>query len=168
MPVATSSLPTQPTASGNASWVMPATAVDGPFRLELNMPQEVWRTSDAISGSATLSYNGGEPTTIAASSQAVITFVYSDVSGEQNISYPISADCKTYSLDSQTPIEESLRMSALPGALDAHLSPGDWTVTAVAEFAGGPGAAPSPFDLLGLCRSDQHELRATLSVTVLD
>jgi len=141
---------------------------DGPFRLELVMPRTVWHSADPISGRAILSYDGQEPTEIAASSQAVITFVYVEIGGERTFSYPISADCKPYTLDPATPIGEPVRMSALPGATNATLPPGNWTITAVAQFAGGPDAAPSPFSSLDLCRSVQHELRTSVALTVLD
>ena len=145
-----------------------SSTVDGPFRLELVMPRTVWHASDPISGRAILSYNGQEPTQIAASSQAVITFVYDEVGGDQHITYPISADCHNYTLDPATPIGEPVRMSTQPDGVNAHLSAGDWTITAVAQFAGGPGPVPTPFDLLDLCRSTNHNLETSLAVTVLE
>jgi hypothetical protein len=130
------------------------------------MPRTVWHAAEALSGRATLSYAGQQPTLIAASSQAVIVFVYEEIGGQRTLSYPISADCQPYALDPARPIGEQVRTSALPAA--ATLPRGNWTITAVAQFAGGPGAIPSPFNSLDLCRSTQHELRASLALSVLD
>ena len=168
-PTAIASPSSQPSVetSSVASSNLNSLTVDGPFRLELIMPRTVWHTADPISGRAILSYSGQEPTLIAASSQAVITFVYDEIGGDQETTYPISADCHTYQLDPATPIGEPVRMSTQPDGVNAHLSAGDWKITAVAQFAGGPGAVPSPFDLLDLCRSTQYEIRASMTVTVL-
>ena len=132
------------------------------------MPRTVWHASDPISGRAILSYDGQEPTTIAASGQAVITFVYDEIAGNQQISYPIPADCRAYTLDPATPIGEPVRMSTQPDGVDAHLASGDWKVTAVAQFSGGSGAVPTPFELLDLCTSTEHRLTTSLGVTVLE
>ncbi len=167
-PVARLSPSAPPSAVDGSSFVASSAAVDGPFRLELVMPTTGWRISDAISGTATLSYNGQQPTLIAASSQAVITFVYDEIGADQQITYPISADCHTYTLDPGTRLEEPVRMSTQPDGVGAHLSAGDWTITAVAQFTGGPEAVPTPFELLDLCKSTAHSLRASLTLTVLE
>jgi hypothetical protein len=153
-------------ATTGASAGASSATTDGSFHLELVVPRTVWHTAEAISGRAILSYAGEQPTLIAASSQAVIVFVYEEIGGERTVAYPISADCQPYTLDPARPIAEQVRTSAVAEA--ATLPPGNWTITAVAQFAGGPGAIQSPFNSLDLCSSTQHELRVSLAFTVLD
>jgi hypothetical protein len=97
----------------------------------------------------------------------VITFVYDEIGGDRHLTYPISADCRDWTLDPATPIGEPLRTSTQPDGIDAHLSAGEWTISAVAQFSGGPGAVPTPFKLLDLCTGIQHRLTASIRVQVL-
>jgi hypothetical protein len=146
-----------------------ASSTDGPFRLELVMPHLDWKSTDAMTGMAILSYDGSAPITIHGAGASVIGFSYAEVGGRRKVDPVRTADCAPHPLDPATPINVDLSKSGaisnddpnvdflrdfLSGS-DVRLPVGTWDVTALAIFTGGDG-----------CAGVEHSMAATLRVTV--
>jgi hypothetical protein len=149
----------------------PATQTDGPFRLELALPRQVWRATDVITGTATLSYAGAGPTTVSGSGSGVIAFAYAEVGGNRRVDPAWRMDCRPYPLDPTAPITAGLSKS---GAFDGNeadvaflraflttdpgvirLPAGTWDVSAVAEFLEGDH-----------CSGGSHAMTASVRITM--
>lgn len=146
-----------------------ASTTDGSFRLELVLPHLDWKASDAITGTAILSFAGSAPTTVYGSGSSVINFSYVEVGGTRRVDPVWTADCAPHSIDPATPINEPLgRSGAMPNddpnaaflrsfltAPDTRLPVGTWDITALAIFTEGVA-----------CEGGPHSMTATMRVTV--
>ncbi len=142
---------------------------DGPFSFELVMPHLTWHTTDPISGTAILGFDGEEPTTIYGSSEGVIAFSYEEVGGDRQVDWVMTADCGPHLLDPATPISVGLSKSGAvsgdepdAGFLrtfladpEIHLPAGTWDIHAVAVFSETPD-----------CTDGSHTIQLTQRVTV--
>ena len=143
------------TASASSPSPAPPTRVetsDGRFHLSFEMPKTTWRATETIEGEATLTLSGNDTVTISGSS-ALFGFAFASADGTRHIVPIWQADCGTRTLEPGKPLTTSLDRSGdgwtaaeLSDRL-LHLTPGDWTITAVAQFADGSGCAAVPHNL---------------------
>ena len=157
-----------PSGAGASSSVSTSTT-DGPFRLEIVMPKASWTTGEVITGSSTLSIADASAATVSGSGGGVTAFSYDQVDGPHHTGYGQTSDCVGYPISPTAPITQPLSKSGGFGAEDPdvdfmrsfllnpeiHLPPGTWDVTAIAMFVAAP-----------MCGGDQHEMRATVRITV--
>jgi hypothetical protein len=146
-----------------------AAATEGAFRLELVLPHLDWKASDAITGTAILSFDGSAPTTIYGSDLSVIVFSYAEVGGRRKVDPVWISDCAGRPLDPATPLNADLSKSgAMPNSgpdadflrsfltgPDVRLPAGTWDITALATFTEGDG-----------CVGVEHSMKATVRITV--
>jgi hypothetical protein len=145
-----------------------ARTVDGSFTLTFEMAKSAWAPSEAIQGSATLSYAGSGRLELWSSGAGPLNFGYAEVGGNRNMGPAWTADCKQASIEPGSPIASALGKSGGWNGEDpnapfyrsffadpqVHLPAGDWDVTAVASFSE------------GACGGVQHELKATIRIHV--
>ena len=146
-----------------------ASATSGAFKLELALPKVEWKSDQPVTGTATLSYGGPDPTTISGSG-TLIGFRYTQIDGSHKVEPVSTADCRRYEIDPATPMNAPLSKS---GALspedpdfdflrsfltapDVRLPAGMWDVSALAQFTEGD------------CGPGGHSMAATVRVTVTD
>jgi hypothetical protein len=134
---------------------------DGPFHLSFEMSKTTWRTTEAIDGTATLSLAGDSSVTISGSS-FLIGFEFASADGTRHVVPIRPADCGTRAFEPSQPLTAPLGRRAGDGWTTTeqadpllHLTPGDWTITAVAQFADGSG-----------CTAVPHNLTASISIHV--
>ena len=137
-----------------------AEASQGSYRLEFELSKATWRTTEAIQGTATLSFRGTESVTIWSSGSGPLNFGYVEVGGTRRMGPGWTADCAERQLSPTQPIISGLGKSGGYSGDDpnsgfyrsfftdkeVHLSAGDWTITAVAEFM--EGTCDGPRDTL--------------------
>ena len=133
------------------------------------MPKVEWKSDQPVTGTATLSYGGPDPTTISGSG-TLIGFRYTQIDGSHKVEPVSTADCRRYEIDPATPMNAPLSKS---GALspedpdfdflrsfltapDVRLPAGMWDVSALAQFTEGD------------CGPGGHSMAATVRVTVTD
>lgn len=149
----------------------PSEAVDaqGQFQLTFELPRTDWRTSDAITGQATLSYLGSGGVDIGSSGMGPLNFLFDEVGGSRHMGGAWTADLVGRRLDAGKPITSPIGKSGAFTDEDpnagfyssffndplVHLPAGDWTISAIAEFQTGSTTAP-----------DRHSLRASVLVHV--
>ena len=116
------------------------------------MPKTTWRATEAIDGTATLSLAGDGSVTISGSS-ALFGFAFASADGTRHIVPIWQADCVPRTLEPGKPLTTSLDRSGdgwtaaeLSDPL-LHLTPGDWTITAVSQFTDGSGCTAVPHNL---------------------
>jgi len=144
-----------------------AEGVQGSYRLVFDVPKGSWTTGEAMDGVATLSVTGPSGLDVGGSGGGLIGFAFAEVGGVRRIDPVWSADCAPYRLDPS--LTSHIKKS---GALDpanpdadfyasffsdpqVHLPPGDWTISAIADFIEGTG-----------CTGQSHVLTATAQVHV--
>ena len=143
-------------ASASSPSPAPPTRVettDGRFHLTFEMPKTTWRATEAIDGTATLSLPGEDSVTISGSSY-LMAFALDSADGTRHIVPIWPADCVTRAFEPGKPLTAPLGRRSGDGWTTAelsdpllHLTPGDWTITAVAQFADGSGCAAVPHNL---------------------
>jgi hypothetical protein len=140
---AASPSPNTPTPSGRS--------VDrqGQYQLALDLPQTDWRTSDAITGQATLSLVGSDQIQFSASGSGPILFFFDEVGGSRHVAGGNTPDCHSYTLEAGQTITSPIKKSggydpnAEPSDFERwfatdpilHLPAGEWTITAVAGLS---------------------------------
>jgi hypothetical protein len=134
---------------------------DGRFHLTFEMPKTTWPATEAIDGTATLSLAGEGSVTISGSS-FMIGFAFASADGMRHVVPIRPADCGTRAFEPGQPLTAPLGRRSGDGWTTAelsdpllHLTPGDWTITAVAQFADGSG-----------CTAVPHNLTASISIHV--
>jgi len=142
-------------ASASSPSPAPPTRVettDGRFHLALELPKTTWLTTEAVIGTATLSLAGEGSVTISGSS-IVIGFALDSADGTRHVVPIWPADCGTRAFEPGKPLTETLGRSGdgwtaaeLSDRL-LHLTPGDWTITAVARFADGTACSGESYTL---------------------
>jgi hypothetical protein len=147
----------------------PAAETDGLFHLQLALPRLDWRSGDAITGTAALSFTGPLPTTVYGSGGGVIGFVYAEVGGSRRVDWASTADCAPHPLGPAAPIATDLSKSSVftgdePDAdflraflagPDVRLPAGTWDISAVTQFRDGDA-----------CSGSSHAMKATVRITV--
>jgi hypothetical protein len=168
-----------PNGGGGSSPVR-ASVTDGDFRLDLELAQETWSSTEAIQGRATLSYTGAGTAQIAGSGDGPLNFQYAEVGGTRNMGPAWVLSCGHFELDSGNSIVSPLRKSGGFGADDPnasfytsfladneiHLPPGDWTITAIAWFSV-PSSSGAPAESgTADCGGDERTMRASVQIHV--
>jgi hypothetical protein len=165
----TSASPSQVEAATCAEPCPSASSTSGAFKLELALPKVEWKSDEPLSGTATLSYGGPNPTKIYGSG-GLIGFRFTQIDGSHKVEPVSTADCRRYEIDPATPINAPLSKSGATSpedpdfdflqtfltAPDVHLPAGTWDVTALANFDEGD------------CGPGGHSIAATVRVTVTD
>ena len=146
-----------------------AMAGEGDFRLELVLPHLDWRVGEPIvAADAILEYRGSSPTNVYGA-RDIISFGYAEVGGKRSFGPGFDASCQATAIDPATPLNVPLGKTGgydpnspndawvVPflNANGVQLPAGTWDVTAESVFIEGQG-----------CSGAQHDLRATLRVTV--
>ena len=133
-----------------------AEATQGSYQLQFELSKATWRTTEAIEGTATLSFSGTGSVTIWSSGSGPLNFGYVEVGGTRRMGPAWTADCVERQLSPTQPIISGLGKSGGfngedPNSSfyrsfftdkDVHLSAGDWTITAIAEFMEGTCGGP--------------------------
>jgi hypothetical protein len=146
-----------------------ATTTQGPYRLDFELPQTDWRTTDSITGTATLSFVGTGGVDFGSSGGGPFLFDFAELSGTRHVDGAMTADCKPYRLDAGKPMSSPIFKSggysgdAPPSDFNrsfledrlVHLPVGDWTITAVASFVEGAD-----------CHGASYNLKAAVTVHV--
>jgi hypothetical protein len=157
-----------PTAAGPADAVT-AVATQGPFRLTFTLPKAVWRTDEAIDGEARLGLAAGPDVGVGGSGAGLMGFGFAEVGGDRLMGPASTADCRPYTLSAAQPAVTGITKSGGWSEDDpnaafyrtfladplVHLPPGDWDVTATADFVEGQGCDGAP-----------HTMTATIRVQV--
>jgi len=147
----------------NAATPAPAQATDtqGKYRLVFELPRTDWRTSDSITGHATLSLVGSGGADFGASGEGPLAFGFDEVDGNRHVGWTMTADCKNYHLDAgqpmSAPIKKSGGYSADAAPYDfnrwfmtdplVHLPAADWTITAIASLVDGSYCSGASYTL---------------------
>jgi hypothetical protein len=143
-------------ASASSPSPAPPTRVetsDGRFHLALELPKTTWLTTEAVIGTATLWLSGEGSATISGSS-ALFGFAFDSADGRRHVVPVWQADCGSRTLEPGNPLTQPLAGKSGDGWATAelsdpllHLTPGDWTITAVSQFSDGSGCATVPHNL---------------------
>ncbi|MGH2464166.1 MAG: hypothetical protein ACRDGI_01780 [Candidatus Limnocylindrales bacterium] len=156
-----------PDAAGAA-----ATASNGPFEFSFTLPRTGWKTSDAITGTATLTVSS--PMVVGGSGSGLIGFDIDELGGlGRKMDGAMTLDCGRYQLVPGRPITSAIVKGGAysPGASGAdfyesffadpliHLPAGNWTINAFASFIS--------FDDSQSCHLPSYELSAPITITSL-
>jgi hypothetical protein len=164
-PTATPS-PVGPTASPTPAQ---ATDTQGKYQLVFEVPRTDWRTTEAITGQATLSVVGSAGVEFGASGMGPFAFSFDEVGGSRHMGWALTADCGTRRLDPGAPMSSPIKKSGGADTSDpnyefyssffadpqVHLPPGTWTITAVGWLVDGAG-----------CSGGSYTLKAAVTVHV--
>lgn len=146
-----------------------ASMVDGAYRLDFRLDKSDWSPTEAIQGTATLSYTGKESVTVGTAGDGPIGFSYTEVGGSRAISPVWAQSCVHRELAADKPISTGLTKSGgwigedpnasfyasfLQSGPAVYLPVGDWQITAIAQFDEGD------------CGGTSHGLHASLTVHV--
>lgn len=150
-----------------------AVDTDGAYRLTFVLPQTTYRTTDAISGTATLELIDGKEATIGVAYDGALGFSFDEVGGTRHMGTIWLQSCRDVAIEAGTPITSGIEKGAAwsSGDPDAafyqsfiadpefHLPTGAWEVSGLASFLdGGCSVGPGgPVD---------RELTATIRVTI--
>jgi hypothetical protein len=158
-----------PTTSQTAPTPAQATDTKGRYQLVFELPRTDWKTTDSITGLATLSLIGSGGEDFGSSGSGPIGFGFDEVGGSRHVGPLWTADCAYDRLVAGQPRTSQITKS---GGLDGqdpnvafyrsffadplvHLPAGDWTITAVARFVEGTG-----------CSGESYTLKAAVLVHV--
>jgi hypothetical protein len=152
-----------PSPAGPTPSPTPARATDtqGHYRLDFELPQTDWHTTDSITGLATLSLVGSGSADFGSSFSGPFFFNFAELSGTRHVDGTMTLDCKSYRLDAGRPMSSPIFKSgaysgdAPPSDFNrsfledrvVHLPAGDWTITAVANFVDGEGCSGASYTL---------------------
>ena len=148
-----------------------AEATDGLFRLVFDAPKTTWTTSESISAAAQIQFDGIESMTLAGSGGGLIGFGVVELGGTRVMGFGQDASCARYEITADQPLASGLGKSAAWSESDLNaefyrswvedplyrLPPGEWEVTAYAEFFEGECSATAP----------RHRLEATIVFRVV-
>jgi hypothetical protein len=150
-----------------------AVDTNGAFRLTFVLPQTTYRTTDAISGTATLQLTSGKEATIGVGYEGALGFSFDEVGGTRHMQAIQLLSCVDQALVAGSPITSAIKKSAGyssddPNAAfyqsfvadpEVHLPTGTWDIAAVADFLAGGCDTTS-------AAADSRDLTATIRVTV--
>jgi hypothetical protein len=125
---------------------MPTSAemTDGRFHLTFEMPKTTWSTTETIEGTATLSLSGDGSLTISGPGY-LIGYAFATADGGRHIVPIWQTECLIRTVTVGEPITAPLGRSGDGWTAEEladpalHLTPGDWTISAVAQFQDGAG-----------------------------
>jgi hypothetical protein len=148
----------------------PATASDAEGRttLTFTLPKATYVDREEITGTATLALEPG-PDAVVGGSTELLTFGFAEVGGSRQMGPASDAVCAKHVLSAGSPLTSRIVKSGgysddMPDAAfyfgffadpAVRLPPGDWDITAYADFFEGKG-----------CAGAQHDLKATVRVHV--
>ena len=138
-----------------------ATDTQGKYRLVFELPKTDWRTSDSITGQATLSLVGSGSVDFGSSGSGPIGYGFHDVGSSRQMGPAWTWDCRSDRLESGQPKTSQITKSGGFNGEDpnvdfyrsffadplVHLPAGDWTITAVASFVEGSGCSGASYTL---------------------
>ena len=151
----------------------PSQAADtqGQFQLTFEMPKTNWRSGEVITGEASLSYLGAGSIEIGNSGMGPIGFEFDEVGGTRHMGEVWTLDLQMHQLERGSPITSPLNKKFGGGwsrddpnaafydswlnDRQLQLPAGDWTISAIGNFATGNFTA-----------LDQHSLRAPILIHV--
>ncbi len=156
----TSTVPSQATVTPAPTPVR-ATDTQGRYQLAFELPRTDWRTTDPITGQATLSLVGSGGVDFGSSGCGPIGFGFAEVGGSRQMGPAWASDCRFDSLVAGQPKTSQITKSGgfiwedpnvvLYRSFFAdplvHLPAGDWTITAVAHFVEGSGCSGASYTL---------------------
>lgn len=146
-----------------------AEALDGPFRLVLELADDTWQAGEPIEGRARLELReGAGGVDLVGSGGGLLAFDTVEVDGRRRMEAAWTADCAPFRLDPGAPLTAGLAKSGGYSAEDPdaafyraffadplfRLLEGRWEIAAVATFA------------VGECGGRVVTLRAPLTVTI--
>lgn len=165
------SLPSTTGGSGLGSPSTPARAqdTDDHFRLVFELPKTTWRTTEEVTGAATLTLVTPTSMTVWGSGAGILGFDFAEVGGDKNVGWIRTADCAPHQFEASTPLVSPIRKTASYSesapATDfyrvfgtdplIHLPAGDWRISAVTDFTEDG------------CGGTLHELQAALVIHVV-
>ena len=147
-----------------------AVATDGDFRLTLSVPHSRYPAGQAITGvDAVLEYTGSAPSVLIGHASQVIGFAIASADGRHKTEPAWAQSCGQSELSGSAPASAAFSKSGgywpeesdypwLKAYFDNQslvLDPGQWTITAVAEFSD------------GTCGGRSHEIRAAATIDVV-
>jgi hypothetical protein len=128
--------PTSPRASAVGSPPGPVRAqdTDDHYRLAFELPKATWRTTEPVTGTATLTLVAPNSTTVWGSGSGIVGFEWSEIGPEKtDIGWLRTPDCESRRVEPSTPVVSSL--TNLYGAdRNLYLTAGDWRIAAVTDF----------------------------------
>jgi hypothetical protein len=121
---------------------------DGHFLLSLDLPKRIWRTDEAITGTATLYLIGQREASLGGSGEGVIAYAYEQLDGDKRAECLPTSDLVFHGIAADAPITTDLfkcasyQADAPPTDFNRQfaedpqiqLPPGIWKVTATARF----------------------------------
>lgn len=159
---------TRPSLVSSPSGPISSPDADAHFLLVLQLPKALWHTTETIEGTATLTLVGLSTMSAWGSGMGIVGFEFAEVGGNRKLSWLRTADCVAHGLDASTPLVSEITNASTQvvngTASDfygsgtdrlIHLPAGDWTVSAVTDFAEDSCAGP------------RQELRATVVIHVV-
>jgi len=167
-----------PTATGSASsdvespaGAATATDADGRYTLTFSLPKASYAArEEIIGGLATLGLEPG-PDVVVGGSRDLLSFGFAEVNGTRQMGPASDSMCARHALSAASPLTSRIVKSGgwrddMPDS-DFYfgffadpaikLPPGDWDITAYADFVEGPG-----------CSGETKALKATIRVHVTD
>jgi hypothetical protein len=133
------------------------------------LPKTIWRTTEEVTGKATLALVTPTSMTVWGSGSGILGFGFAQVGGDKNVGWIRTADCGPRQLEASTPLVSpitktpSYSESAPPTDFYRvfgtdpliHLPAGDWRISAVTDFTEDG------------CGGTRHELQAALVIHVV-
>jgi hypothetical protein len=111
-----------------------AQTTKGPFLLQLELPRTDWRTTETITGDATLSLVGISSLQYGSNGNGPIIFSIDEVGGSRKVDPVITADCRYRTMDAAEPLVAPIK-TLQEWVLSDHemqLPVGTWRITATA------------------------------------
>ena len=148
-----------------------AVVTEGRFQLTFELPSATWKTSDSITGLATLTLTQGDHADLTGASGGLLAFEFAEVGGDRHTQPIWDAACAQHPLSPGKPMTSGIVKSgayqgdAPPGDFNrqfitdplVRLPAGTWDITAIAMFDEGP-----------TCSAPSHEMRETVRLTVTE
>jgi hypothetical protein len=142
----------------------------GDFKLTFDVPKTTWTSSESISGTSRLEYLGSGPSALSGSIGGPLGFELNEVNGTRNLGPVYDDACAFKAIDKGFAVTAALRKD---GGYDAdlpsasfyasffadplyRLPPGDWEISAWADFESDPHG----------CSGPEYKLKATIRVHV--
>lgn len=166
-------MPSTAASSGDAEVSWPTESRVGDYVLTIDAPRSTWRTDEAIEINATLRYVGPlTETVVSGSGSGPIGIHIVEITGTRRIGFFKHDDCRPHAISRGQPIVQPYEKSgggptSGPDAEfyrqffadpEFHLPPGEWRVTALAEFHPGVGCS--------LSGEEQIRMEASLILSV--
>ncbi len=143
----------------------------GAFRLSFDLPKTTWTSSESITGISRLEYLGSGPSAMSGSIGGPLGFELNELNGSRHLGVVYDDACSIKSIGKGFALTASLRKDGgydadLPSASfyasffadpQYRLPPGDWELTAWADFETDPQG----------CSGPEYKLKATIGIHVI-